>query len=133
MKLLIIAGEESGDLHASNLCKSLLQLNPEIQLIGSGGQRMQDAGVTLLHNLVERAVVGFWEPIKQLGFFKKLMLELEQDVAKQKPEGTNMLNPPSQPAIQNRPMQPNQASQNYPPPGSTNYPPRKSDFWNFNF
>jgi lipid-A-disaccharide synthase len=85
MKLLIIAGEESGDLHVSNLCKALRQLNPEIQLIGLGGQQMQDAGVTLLHNLVERAVIGFWEPIKQLGYFKKLMSELEQYVAFEKP------------------------------------------------
>lgn len=94
MKLLIIAGEESGDLHASNLCKSLKQLNPEIQLIGLGGQQMQDAGVTLLHNLVERAVVGFWEPIKQLGYFKQLMTELEQFVNLEKPDAVILVDYP---------------------------------------
>jgi lipid-A-disaccharide synthase len=94
MKLLIIAGEESGDLHASNLCKALQQLNPEIQLIGLGGQRMQDAGVMLLHNLVERAVVGFWEPIKQLGYFNKLMSETEQWVALEKPDAIILVDYP---------------------------------------
>ncbi|MDI6783116.1 MAG: lipid-A-disaccharide synthase [bacterium] len=94
MKLLIIAGEESGDLHASNLCKALRSLNPEIQLLGLGGQRMQDVGVTIFHNLVERAVVGFWEPIKQLGFFRNLMNELDQWVACEKPDAVILVDYP---------------------------------------
>ncbi|MFB3897507.1 MAG: lipid-A-disaccharide synthase [bacterium] len=94
LRILIIAGEESGDLHASNLCLALKQLNPEIKFIGLGGQRMQDAGVTLLHNLVERAVVGFWEPIKQLNYFRKLMAELEQYVKLEKPDAIILVDYP---------------------------------------
>lgn len=94
LRILIIAGEESGDLHASNLCKSLLQLNPEIQIVGLGGERMQDVGVKLLHNLVEKAVVGFWEPIKQLGFFRNLMNELEHFVALEKPDAIILVDYP---------------------------------------
>ncbi|MCX7918832.1 MAG: lipid-A-disaccharide synthase [bacterium] len=84
-RIFIIAGEESGDLHASNLCYALKKLEPTVQIFGFGGNRMQEAGVILIHNLVDRAVVGFWEPIKQLGYFKKLFDEIEQLIIKQKP------------------------------------------------
>ena len=43
--LLIIAGETSGDIHGANLARSLRKQNPDIRLVGTGGDRMREAGV----------------------------------------------------------------------------------------
>ena len=39
--VLIIAGEESGDLIGASLVKELRKLNPELNIIGIGGDRMR--------------------------------------------------------------------------------------------
>ena len=44
-KILIIAGEASGDLHGGNLAKALLALRPDLGISGMGGKMMRDAGV----------------------------------------------------------------------------------------
>ena len=63
-KILIVAGEASGDLHGANLVRSTHQLNPNIQFVGIGSKHMQDAGVQLLFNADKIAVVGFFEVLR---------------------------------------------------------------------
>ena len=63
--LFIIAGENSGDLHGSNLVKELLKLDPSLRISGIGGSQMRQAGVNLLANIVDRlAIIGFTGVIK---------------------------------------------------------------------
>lgn len=63
--LLIIAGENSGDLHASNLAREILKLRPDLNLYGFGGSQMKNAGVNLLANIVDRlAIIGFTGIVK---------------------------------------------------------------------
>ncbi len=69
MRILIIAGEASGDLHGSNLVKSLLKIRPGIELCGVGGERMKEAGVELLFDAKDMGVVGGTEIIGKIGFF----------------------------------------------------------------
>jgi len=47
-KILLVTGEASGDLHGANLARALRQLHPGVELIGVGGQKMLEAGVSLL-------------------------------------------------------------------------------------
>jgi lipid-A-disaccharide synthase len=47
MKVFIIAGEASGDLHGSLLAKELILLQPNIQIKGWGGDKMKSAGVDI--------------------------------------------------------------------------------------
>ncbi len=74
MKYYIIAGEASGDLHASNLVKALKQKNPDLELRGWGGDLMQEAGVDVVKHYKELAFMGFLEVAKNirtiLGNFK---------------------------------------------------------------
>ena len=58
---MISAGEASGDLHAANLAHSLRELDPDIHLIGMGSQKMREAGVELLVDSTDLAVVGIVE------------------------------------------------------------------------
>lgn len=47
-KILLVTGEASGDLHGANLARALRQLHPGVELIGVGGQKMLESGVSLL-------------------------------------------------------------------------------------
>ncbi len=48
MKVMLLAGEVSGDLHAARLAKALKQINPRIELAGTGGHYLQSTGVQLI-------------------------------------------------------------------------------------
>jgi lipid-A-disaccharide synthase len=62
-RIMIVAGEASGDLHGSNLVKEALRIDPGLSFFGIGGQRMRDEGVTILVDSSEMAVVGLVEVI----------------------------------------------------------------------
>ncbi len=62
-RIMIVAGEASGDLHGSNLVKEALRDNPHLSFSGMGGAKMQEAGVTILADSSETAVVGLVEVI----------------------------------------------------------------------
>jgi len=60
-RILIVAGEASGDLHGARLVEALRWLRPRLSLEGMGGEKMRAAGVTLLADAGETAVVGLTE------------------------------------------------------------------------
>jgi lipid-A-disaccharide synthase len=64
--LLIVAGEASGDLHGGNLARALRAQQPALHLIGVGGRRMREAGVELLFDIRDLAVVGAVEALHSL-------------------------------------------------------------------
>jgi len=61
MRYYIVAGEASGDLHASNLIKAIKTQDSEAQFRGCGGDLMRNAGADLLMHYKEMAFMGFWE------------------------------------------------------------------------
>ena len=65
-KIFIVAGEASGDLHGADLARALCTLDPEVTLIGMGGEQMRQAGVTLIVDARELAVVGVTEVLSRL-------------------------------------------------------------------
>jgi lipid-A-disaccharide synthase len=60
-KVLIVAGESSGDLHGGNLAAEIKRLRPGIELSGIGGSWMRKAGVDTFVDISRLAVVGIWE------------------------------------------------------------------------
>lgn len=62
-RIMIVAGEASGDLHGSNLVKEALHINPNLSFFGIGGREMQKAGVSILVDASVMAVVGLVEVI----------------------------------------------------------------------
>ena len=77
-EVLIIAGEASGDLHASGLAEELRRLRPDLRLTGVGGARMENAGVTLLERSDRMAVMGFAEVIRQVPRHYALLATLKR-------------------------------------------------------
>ena len=58
MRYYIIAGEASGDLHASNLVKSIFQQDNQAVIRGFGGDLMQNEGVQLVNPIVTGKQIG---------------------------------------------------------------------------
>lgn len=68
MKYFLIAGEASGDLHASHLIESLKQLDPEAQFRFLGGDMMSaQAGTLPIIHYRDMAYMGFADVVRHLG------------------------------------------------------------------
>ncbi len=85
-KILIVAGEASGDLQASHLIRSLRSINDNIEFFGVGGKLMKDAGCEIIFDIVEIAVVGFIEVLKHLRAFKKILSDILKLCDTRKPD-----------------------------------------------
>lgn len=85
-KLYIISGERSGDLHASNLVRSLLHRRPDLKIRGMGGGYSKEAGIELSVDYAEVALMGFLEVV--LGFRKvlKYLRVVKKDILAYKPD-----------------------------------------------
>ncbi|MEJ2390670.1 MAG: lipid-A-disaccharide synthase [Gammaproteobacteria bacterium] len=60
-RVMIIAGEASGDLHAAKLVNAVKAHQPDIKFYGIGGEDMREAGVEVMVDAAELAVVGLVE------------------------------------------------------------------------
>jgi lipid-A-disaccharide synthase len=79
---MMVAGEASGDLHGGRLAEALRRLAPHLVVEGMGGLRMREAGVHLLADARETAVVGLtelWEKRRTLsGALRRLRDHLQR-------------------------------------------------------
>jgi lipid-A-disaccharide synthase len=68
-KLMIVAGEASGDKHGAALARSLVRLRPEtrFEIFGSGGDEMRAAGVETIVDARDVAIIGIPEIARALG------------------------------------------------------------------
>ncbi len=86
MKYYIIAGEASGDLHASNLMKELKSLDPEAEFRCWGGDLMKEQGGTLVKHYNELAFMGFIEVIQNLKTILKNIKFCKKDISAYNPD-----------------------------------------------
>ena len=71
MKYFIIAGEQSGDLHGSNLVRGIHAADKNAEIFCWGGDLMEAAGAKLLSHYRKMAFMGFVAVIKNLGAISK--------------------------------------------------------------
>ena len=64
-KILMIAGEVSGDIYGADLARHLYRQIP-VKITGIGGKRMREAGVDILYDSSEISVVGLSEILPRL-------------------------------------------------------------------
>ena len=86
LKVFIVAGEESGDLHASKLIQQIKKYNQQIKFYGHGGDRMKKEGVQIIEHINKLAIVGFIEVIKHLPFMMSVMGKTINWIKENKPE-----------------------------------------------
>ena len=80
MRYFIIAGEQSGDLHGSNLVRELIKSDHKAEIKCWGGDLMQSAGAVLLMHYKTTAFMGFVEVAKNLGVIKKNLALCKQQI-----------------------------------------------------
>ena len=80
-QIFFSAGEPSGDIHAASLIRELSKQEPKLQVVGFGGPAMEDAGMTLLYDLTQKAVMYFGGAIANLLTFKKLYQKAKRYLA----------------------------------------------------
>ncbi len=83
---MFIAGEASGDNHSAVVIREIKARRPDAEIFGAGGPKMRDAGMELLVDLTEHAVVGLVEVLKHYGTFKKVFNQLIAEAERHKPD-----------------------------------------------
>lgn len=79
MEILIVAGDPSGDLHASHLIRALKRrAGRSLRVAAVGGPLMKAEADEFLEDLASRGVTGFWEPLVKLPFMARLALRLKR-------------------------------------------------------
>lgn len=86
MKYYLIAGEASGDLHASNLMKELKKLDSNAEFRCWGGDKMQAAGGTIIKHYRELAFMGFTEVLMNIRTIFSNIDLCKKDIVTWKPD-----------------------------------------------
>lgn len=86
MKYFLIAGEASGDLHASNLMAALKEKDPEADFRFFGGDLMQAVGGTLVKHYREMAFMGFIPVLLNLRTILNNMKTCQEDIRRYQPD-----------------------------------------------
>lgn len=85
-KVLIIAGEASGDLHGANLVREVRKQDPSISFFGVGSRQMRDAGVHILADASEISVVGATEVLTHLRPLYRIFSGLTRFLRQERPD-----------------------------------------------
>ncbi len=94
MRIFLIAGEASGDLHASHLMKALKARCPEAEFRCYGGDLMRNAGGELLCHYRELAYMGFVQVALHLRTILRGMKRCEEEIAAWKPDALILVDYP---------------------------------------
>ena len=94
MKYYLIAGEASGDLHASRLMHSLKQQDPQAEFRYFGGDKMALEGGTLVKHYRDLAYMGFIPVLLHLPTILKNMKMCKQDISEWNPDAVILVDYP---------------------------------------
>ncbi|NWF92539.1 MAG: lipid-A-disaccharide synthase [Syntrophaceae bacterium] len=85
-KILMVAGEVSGDLHGAHLMEAIHRIDPEIQFFGVGGDRLEKGGMRILYHSRSLSVVGITEVLFKMGSILKALQGLKQSLVTERPD-----------------------------------------------
>ena len=85
-KILLVAGEVSGDLHGSHLVEAIQRIEPEIQFFGIGGEGLERRGMKLLYPAHSLSVVGLTEVFVKLRTVLKALRGLKGALERENPD-----------------------------------------------
>lgn len=94
MKIFLIAGEASGDLHAAHLMRAIQQMQPDVEFRFYGGDEMQAVGGTLLCHYRELAYMGFVQVALHLRTILRGMAQCKREIAEWKPDALILVDYP---------------------------------------
>jgi lipid-A-disaccharide synthase len=93
-RLAVVAGEASGDLHASEVIRELKALRPDLSLFGIGGDLLAAQGLELIRHARDMGIVGLFNVVRHLGMFRRVFSELVARIAKERPDAVLLVDYP---------------------------------------
>ena len=84
-KVLLVAGEASGDLHGAMLVRAMQQRDPSLEIWGVGGERLREAGMHVLVDTAAVATMGFVETFGTLGRLLSTYRRLKRFMIEERP------------------------------------------------
>jgi lipid-A-disaccharide synthase len=85
-KILLVAGEVSGDLHGSHLVEAIQSVDPGIQFFGVGGEGLKRVGMEVLYPSQSLSVVGITEVFFKLRTILKALQGLKKSIDRERPD-----------------------------------------------
>jgi lipid-A-disaccharide synthase len=85
-KILMVAGEVSGDLHGAHLMESIRSIDPGVRFFGVGGQGMERMGMKILFSSQSLSVVGITEVFFRLGTILRVLRGLKEFLDRERPD-----------------------------------------------
>ncbi|MED5509673.1 MAG: lipid-A-disaccharide synthase [Pseudomonadota bacterium] len=85
-RIVIVAGEASGDAHAGRMIAALKARRPEIEVSGIGGDALRQAGTEIFTDFRELAVMGLVEVLKRYREIKAVFNQLVERLRREKPD-----------------------------------------------
>ncbi|HJS98547.1 MAG TPA: lipid-A-disaccharide synthase [Terriglobales bacterium] len=86
LRILISAGEASGDMYGAQLIEALRRRRPDLEVFGLGGDRMRTAGCETLVDAKDIAVVGITEILRHLPRIYARFGRLRRAIAQRRPD-----------------------------------------------
>ncbi len=94
MRYYIIAGEASGDLHASNLMQGIKKHDPNAEFRFFGGDLMAKQGGELVKHYRQMSFMGFWEVLVNLRQISKNLTHCKKDIELYNPDAVILVDYP---------------------------------------
>ena len=94
MKLYIITGEPSGDMHAANLVSELKKEIQNIQIRAWGGDKLIKEDVQLVRHIKETSFMGFYQVLKNINLIRKNLAFCKKDILTFKPDAIVLIDYP---------------------------------------
>ncbi len=85
-RVMVIAGEASGEARAARLVEELRRLHPQTSFFGIGGERMRTAGVDTLVDCREMAVLGLFEVLRHYRRIKGVLERMRELLRSERPD-----------------------------------------------
>ena len=85
-RILISAGEASGDRLGAGLARAIRRRRGDADLVGMGGDEMAAAGVRLVQHASQVSVMGLFEVVRHLPVLRETMTILERVLSEERPD-----------------------------------------------
>ncbi|HUP44107.1 MAG TPA: lipid-A-disaccharide synthase [Thermoanaerobaculia bacterium] len=94
MKIAVVAGEASGDLHAAGVMRELKALDPDLRIFGIGGELLRREGMELLYHARDLGFVGLFNVLTHIGMFRRVFRSFIARLEAERPDAVLLVDYP---------------------------------------
>lgn len=85
-KIMIVAGEISGDLYGYPLVREILEARSDLDVFGVGGPRMKSTGMRMLYDSSSWGTIGLVEALKKFPHLYRVYNDMAQKLSQTRPD-----------------------------------------------